>query len=211
VYLWFSERVWEREHPRFFQSYSLHQSLRVYCSFIVVFWVFSQSNGNALDFALSLSKLMVIKSYITHYIVHSSNAADELENKAEVYIVSEELLIYINLQTDNNFEHQSTKVLWYPMQCTFCCLVGLQSLKKPSLLSWKKEVLSNNGSLIRKRQTSAWCYVQSSLQSSVSSYTRGQYVFNFKSVLEQLTTLDSSAHAPFLFYFLLFSIIIQLH
>lgn len=143
--------------------------------------------------------------------IHSSNAADELKHKAEVYTVSNELLIYINLQTDNNFEHQSTEVLWYLMQCTFYCLVGLQSLNKPSLLSWKKDVLNNNGSLIRKRQMSAWCHTESSLQSSVSSDTRGWCVFNFKPVLKQLTTLDPSARAPFVFYFLLFSIIIQLH
>ena len=120
-----------------------------------MFWVFSLPNGNIFDFAMSLSKVMVIKSGIIHYLVHSSNAADELEYKAEEYTRSKELLIYINLQTDDNFEHQSTEVLLYLMQCTFYCLVGLQSLNKPSLLSWRKEVVNNNGSLIRKRHMSA--------------------------------------------------------
>lgn len=161
-------------------------------------------------FSVSLSQVMVIKSDIINYLVHSSNVEDELGHKVEVYTMSKELPIYINLQTDNNFEHQSTEVLWYLMPCTFYCLVGLQSLNKQPLLSWKNGVLSNNGSLIRKRQN-AWCHPEPSLQSSVSSDTRGWCVFNFKAVLEKLTTLDPSARALFVFYFLLLSIIIQLH
>lgn len=198
---------WGKGSSQIFLELFVDQSLRV-CWFAVVFWFFSLSNGNILDFAVSLSKVMVRKSDI-HYLAHSSNAA--LEHRAEVCTISKELPIYINLQTDNCFEHQSMEVLLYLMQCTFYCLVGLQSLNKPSLLSWKKVVLNNNGSLIRKRQMSAWCHTESSLQSSVSSDTRGWCVFNFKSVLEQLTTLDPSARAPFVFYFLLFNIIIQLH
>lgn len=93
---------------------------------------------------------MVMGSDIIHYLVRS-NAVDELEHKEKVYSMSKKLLIYINLQTDNNFEHQSTKVLWYLMQCTFYCLFDLQSLNIPSLLSRKNEVLNNNGSLIKKR------------------------------------------------------------
>lgn len=155
-----------------FSSHSLHQSLRVCCCFIVVFWVFSLSNRNILFFffSVSLSQVMVIKSDIINYLVHSSNVEDELGHKVEVYTMSKELPIYINLQTDKNCEHQSTEALWYLMPRTFYCLVGLQSLNKQPLLSWKNEVVSNNGSLIRKRQN-AWCHPEPSLQSSVSSDT----------------------------------------
>lgn len=94
-----------------FSSHSLHQSLRHHCCFVVVFWgERSLSNVSMLDFAVSLSKVMVMGSDIIHYLVRS-NAVDELEHKEKVYSMSKKLLIYINLQTDNNFEHQSTKVL----------------------------------------------------------------------------------------------------
>lgn len=62
--------------------------------------------------------------------------------------MSKELLIYINLQTDNNFECQSTNLQWNFL-----------------LFGWsekicKKDVLNNNESLIRKRKKGAWYHTE---------------------------------------------------
>lgn len=95
VYLWGLERIWQRDHPRFFSSHLLHQSLRVFGSPGFEFWDFFPNQN---DLAVSISKEIVIKSDIINYLVHSSNAVDELDHKAEVYTMSTELLIYINFK-----------------------------------------------------------------------------------------------------------------
>lgn len=98
---------------------------------------------------------MVIKSDIIHYLVPSSNAANDLDHKAEAYTMSKELLIYINLQTDNNFEHQSTKLWLYPIQYSFYCSVGLQrparrrySITMKALLEKERKVPGTIQSLV---------------------------------------------------------------